>query len=291
MKTRNRKINKKLIVFDLDETIGHFEEFGRFISGLEYFHKQKWFVKSYDEDAFDKILEKYFDILLHLYPEFFRYGIFKVFEDVLKKKRINKHLKVAIYTNNMGPRSWTIYIKNFIEKKIKHKLFDIIITGFHTNTDKRRTTHNKTHKDLINCSNLPKNIPILFFDDQFHRDMVHNNIKYIHLHPYKMSISFDEMSKRFLENKDKMGKEFEFTSEVSEKEFTNTMHEILLKMGENRPTYRVRKLHVSKIDKDELVRIKKSIKHFTKGTQRRKTNKKNKTRKTKKNSKKNSKKL
>ena len=57
MKTRNRKINKKLIVFDLDETIGHFEEFGRFISGLEYFHKQKWFVKSYDEDAFDKILE------------------------------------------------------------------------------------------------------------------------------------------------------------------------------------------------------------------------------------------
>ena len=25
---------KKLVVFDLDETIGHFEEFGRFIDGL-----------------------------------------------------------------------------------------------------------------------------------------------------------------------------------------------------------------------------------------------------------------
>ena len=28
---------KKLIVFDLDETIGHFEEFGRFIDGLAAF--------------------------------------------------------------------------------------------------------------------------------------------------------------------------------------------------------------------------------------------------------------
>jgi len=284
MKTKKhkQKANKKLIVFDLDETIGHFEEFGRFISGLGHFHKQRWFIKSYKENAFDKILEKYFDILLQLYPEFFRYGIFEVFKNILKKKKQNKHLKVAIYTNNMGPRSWTIYIKKFIEKKLKHELFDTIITGFNTNTDKCRTTHNKTHKDLINCSNLPKNIPILFFDDQFHKNMIHDNIKYIRVHPYRMSISFDEMSKRFLENKNKMGKEFEFTSEVNEKKFISTMHEILLKMGEARPTYRIRKLHVSKIDKDELIRIKKSIKHFAKGTiKRKKTNKRNKTKKLK----------
>jgi hypothetical protein len=284
MKTLRHKqrINKKLIVFDLDETIGHFEQFGRFISGLEHFHIQKWFMKSYKKDAFDKIVENFFDILLQLYPEFFRYGIFKVFKDILKKKRKNKHLKVAIYTNNMGPRSWTIYIKNFIEKKLKHKLFDMIITGFHTNTDKCRTTHDKTHKDLLRCCNLPKNTQILFFDDQFHRKMVHNNIKYIDLRPYRMSISFNEMSKRFLENKDKMGKEFEFTSEVSEKKFIYTMREILSKMGEKHPTYSVHKLHVSKIDKDEFTRIKKSIKHFVKRTIKRKKTNRIKKRKTKK---------
>ena len=39
----------------------------------------------------------------------------------LKKK--NKWLKVMIYTNNNGPKSWTYDIKHYIEK-INYKLFD-----------------------------------------------------------------------------------------------------------------------------------------------------------------------
>ena len=30
----------------------------------------------------------------------------------------------------MGPRSWTLYIKRYIENKIGHKLFNKVITGY-----------------------------------------------------------------------------------------------------------------------------------------------------------------
>ena len=70
----------------------------------------------------------------------------------------------------MGPRSWTILIKKYIERKIKAKLFDKIITGHRPNEKGNcRTTHSKTHKDLMNCVKLPENTDIVFFDDQYHR--------------------------------------------------------------------------------------------------------------------------
>ena len=87
-----------------------------------------------------------FNQLIDLYPEFFRPHIFHLFKQLAKRKKKNKNLKVAIYTNNMGPRSWTILIKKYIERKIKAKLFDKIITGHRPNEKGNcRTTHSKTH--------------------------------------------------------------------------------------------------------------------------------------------------
>ena len=45
----------------------------------------------------------------------------------------NKWLKVMIYTNNNGPKSWTYDIKHYIEKKLNYKLFDKIITAWKVN--------------------------------------------------------------------------------------------------------------------------------------------------------------
>ena len=279
MGTRKKTHKKKVIVFDLDETIGHFEEFGRFIDGLASFHENGWFVKSYKRNAFDNITEICFDKLLDLYPEFFRHGIFSIFKNLIKEKRKNKHLKIMIYTNNMGPRSWTLYIKKYIEKKLKHKIFDDIITGFHTNKTKCRTTYKKTHEDLINCTKLSKKTPTLFLDDQFHPHMKHTNIKYIQVHPYKTAIKFSDMTSRFLKEKEKFGKHFEFVSTISDEEFTTTMGEILSKLGSNSISYTVKKTHISKKDKKELQRMIKSIKHFIKKGTRKKYKKSNKSRK------------
>ena len=80
-------MKKKVIVFDLDETIGHFEELGRFIDGLAALHENKSFKKSYSHNAFDYITQKHFNEILDLYPEFFRPHIFSIFKDLLKLKK------------------------------------------------------------------------------------------------------------------------------------------------------------------------------------------------------------
>ena len=42
-------------------------------------------------------------------------------------------IKVIIYTNNIGPKSWVFNIKKYIENKIQGKLFDKIIPAWKVN--------------------------------------------------------------------------------------------------------------------------------------------------------------
>jgi hypothetical protein len=275
--------HKKLIVFDLDETIGHFEEFGRFIDGLAALSEGGKFKYHHKNNAFEHITQKHFNELMDLYPEFFRPHIFTVFKDLAKKKKGNKNLKVAIYTNNMGPRSWTIQIKKYIEHKIKNKLFDKIITGYRPHEKGNcRSTHSKTHKDLIKCTKLPKNTSIVFFDDQYHPKMKHDNIHYVHLVPYARSIKFLEMINRFIKaNKTgKFGKAFIFKPNLTEEKFISIMYQILQKLGRNQITYVVKHTKLTKEDLYETKRIKQAIKKFI-GKQSRKHKKKTSKRKTK----------
>jgi len=260
-----RKTSKKVVVFDLDETIGHFEELGRFIDGLSALHENNKFVHSHHKDAFDHIAQKHFNEILDLYPEFLRPKILNVFKTLVKFKKRDKHLKVAIYTNNMGARSWTLYIKKYIEDKIGHKLFDKVITGYRPREKGNcRTTHSKTYKDLIKCMKLPINTPVVFFDDQYHPKMKHNNIHYVHLHPYTRSINFLDMIKRFIKanNKGKFGTTFKFAPSLSNTQFISTMHQILEKLGRQHVTYQVNKTTISKKDVEESLRIKHAIKYF-----------------------------
>ena len=278
------KCVKHIIVFDLDETIGHFEEFGRFIDGLAATHESKFFLHSYKRNAFERIAQRYFDELLSMYPEFFRPSIFRVFKYLKKQKRKNKCLKIAIYTNNMGPRSWTILIKNYIEKKIGGKLFDRVITGYkpHKKINCRRT-HEKTYADFVRCNSLSKETKILFFDDQHHHHMHHKQVRYIRLHPYRFNIRFSDMISRFLRAnaRGEFGNLFKFTSKESEKEFTPIMIKILGHLGREHVTYKVTKTKVSRTDKLESKRIMHAIKRFLNKnmTRRRRINSTNKTKK------------
>jgi len=277
------KASKKIVVFDLDETIGHFEEFGRFIDGLAALHENNQFVHSYRKNAFEHITQKHFDKLLDLYPEFLRPKILNIFKMLASLKKKDKNLKVAIYTNNMGPRSWTLYIKKYIEKKIGHKVFDKVITGWRPHEKGNcRTTHKKTHKDLVKCMKLPENASIVFFDDQYHPKMKHSNIHYVHLYPYARSIKFISMIKRFIKanNKETFGKTFKFAPSLSNTEFITTMYKILEKLGRDHVTYHVTKTKLSKKDTEEILRIKLAIKHFV-GKKSRKKKKKTHRRKTK----------
>lgn len=181
-----------IVVFDLDQTIGYFTQFAIFMEGIESYIKRKL-----KRDEFYKLFD--------LYPKIFRPKMMDLFKYLEKMKKSNKWLKIMIYTNNNGPKSWTHNIKNYIEKKLNFKLFDKVITAWKVNGkmyEKCRSSHNKSYKDLKNCARFIKNDDkIYFLDDQPHPFMKHKNITYDHLKGYKYDILFEKMCDAFTESK------------------------------------------------------------------------------------------
>ena len=182
----------KIVVFDLDETLGYFTQYGIFWDSLKNYLKIK--------NKSDLLTQKVFDLILDLYPEFLRPNILNILIYLKNKKITNCCSKIMIYTNNTGPQEWAKNIIGYFEKKLNYKLVDQIIGAFKVNgkcIEICRTTHNKTHKDLIKCTKIPINTEICFIDDCLYPDMVRDNIYYINIKPYIQDIKFDEMLLRF----------------------------------------------------------------------------------------------
>lgn len=164
----------KVVVFDLDDTIGHFVQ----LSGLDWF-----LTKLYGK----VVTREHFNEILDLYPKIFRPRIFKIMEFLKNEKKRRKDVKVMIYTNNTGCKIWVHRIKSYIEKKINYKLFDRVICGWKYDgriIEPNRTGWDKKYKDLLRCGNLTKKDEILFLDDQYHPDMFHPKVTYLQLKPY-----------------------------------------------------------------------------------------------------------
>jgi hypothetical protein len=186
---------KKIVVFDLDETLGYFLELGMFWDSLQYYLDLSNINLSLsDQELFDKLLD--------LYPEFLRPNIFDIL-NYLYEKKVNNHCnKLMIYTNNQGPESWVKKIMHYFENKLgEKKIFDQIIAAFKVQgkqVELCRTTHLKTHSDLIKCTKLPTNTQICFLDDVYYPDMSNDNIYYINVKPYIHDLAFEEMIQRFV---------------------------------------------------------------------------------------------
>ena len=181
----------KIVVFDLDETLGYFTQFGIFWDSLVNYIKTNN-NKSLTQDDFNDILD--------LFPEYLRPNIFNILTYLKKKKQSSCCHKMMIYTNNTGPPEWAHHIIRYFEQKINFKLIDQIIAAFKVNgkrVELCRTTHTKTHQDLIRCTKVPINAEICFLDDVFYPEMEHDNIYYINIKPYYYDLEFEEMFNRF----------------------------------------------------------------------------------------------
>jgi hypothetical protein len=182
------KCAPKAVVFDLDETIGHFQQIFIFALGLQTITRSTLTAGAY---------HRLFDI----FPKIFRPGLFQILTLLKKAKQKDKCLKVIIYTNNMGPRSWTLLIKRYLEKRVNYPLFDRVITAYRPGTKENcRTTHSKTLHDLLRCAKLPANTQIVFLDDQIHPSLRSPNVRYIHVNRYSLGIPFPVMVDKFLES-------------------------------------------------------------------------------------------
>lgn len=183
--------HKNIIVFDMDETLGYFVQFGIFWDAL-----QEYFNNSLTDNDFFQVLDKC--------PQILRPNILSILKYIKKKKEKGELSHVYIYTNNQGPKSWVISIKKYLEYKLSYKLFDKVIAAYKVHNqvvDKCRTTHHKTISDLLKCTKLSSNVKICFIDDQHHPLMESNNTTYINVKPYKYDIPYKTLIKRFLSTK------------------------------------------------------------------------------------------
>ena len=171
-----------VIVFDLDKTIGYFTQIGIIMESIEKVIKRE-------------LKQKEIFILFDLFPECFRKGIMKTFHYLMQKKKTQK-IKVMIYTNNIGPKSWVYTIKKYIESKLNYNLFDRTIAAWKVGNlvyEKLRTSHNKRYDDLLKCGKLKNTDKILFFDDFVHYHLKHPNVTYINNKPYEKDYIFTKM--------------------------------------------------------------------------------------------------
>ena len=181
----------KIVVFDLDETLGYFTEFGIFWDCLIYYFKNK------NEET---ITQSDFNDILDLFPEFLRPNIINILNYLKNKKQSLCCHKMMIYTNNSGPKEWAHHIIDYFSKKINYKLFDQLISAFKINgkvVEVCRTTHDKTYNDFIKCTKLPVNAEICFLDDTFYPEMANDNIYYINVKPYYHDLKFEYMLDKF----------------------------------------------------------------------------------------------
>lgn len=184
----------KIVVFDLDETLGYYTELGMFWDVLKEYLTSIKSDKMLNQSDFNKILD--------LYPEFNRPNIINILNYLKQKKKANQCHKLMIYTNNQGPREWAKMLIQYFEDKINYKLFDQIIAAFKVQgkqVEIYRTSHLKTHKDLLTCSKIPEDTQICFLDDVYYPGMSHDNVYYINLKPYEYNLKFDVMIKRFID--------------------------------------------------------------------------------------------
>ena len=256
------KCTPKVIILDLDDTIGHFEEVSIFLNGLQLIAGKS------------TVPDKYLFKLLNLWPKFLRPGIMDIFEMLKAEKQKNGCIKVVIYTNNMGPRSWTLLIKRYIESKLRYKLFDKTITAYRpTEKNNFRTTHSKTYADLLRSTGYGKGTQFIFFDDQMHQHMIHKNIKYIQLYPYNYSIPFHQMIHTYIASN--LGK---LIPNKDKERFKQYMYQYLTAgVGPNR--YVIKKTNITKRDIKQFQTIRKELYEFL-NINRTRSNRKFKRRKT-----------
>lgn len=173
------KNTKYYILFDLDETIGHFQDISIFL----------------DEEAMlnPRLSKK--EIIFKLLKgnsHVFRTKIFSLFNFIKKRKMRNNNIHVSLFTNNQGPKYWYNSIVEYINYTLNYKLFDKVIGPYkigNTQIELQRTSHDKSIHDITRILNVSlKKSRFIIFDDQVHSNMFHDNVQYIHVNEYLPNI-------------------------------------------------------------------------------------------------------
>ena len=189
-------VPKKVIVFDMDETLGSFADLYILWCGIYQIWPQ---CNNFNE-------------LMDMFPEFLRYGILTILEYLYDCKLKKMCHKIFIYTNNQCSKSWVNAISDYFEYKVKNthprksrrKLFDKMICAFKINNKKIeecRSSHHKKIDDFLKCSMISDDTEICFVDDVEYPSMKNSKVYYICPRPYVHSLSTNQIVKRITKAK------------------------------------------------------------------------------------------
>lgn len=193
----------KYVIFDLDQTLGHFTELSIVWGCLQTVNAAK------THQDFHRLCEIFEN-------DYFRPGIFRVMRFLAEKKKTNP-IKVVLYTNNIGSMDWLKMIISYLEKRVGSKdIFDVIVPGYnpYKGPYQMRSSFDKTYPEIRRCAKIPADAKLIFFDDVEHPGMIHKNITYIKVKPYIRSNTAEEILKRIHKkapNKFHMNKEMYVT--------------------------------------------------------------------------------
>ena len=177
----------KIIVFDLDETLGSFSELGALWDSISFIYKKS-------------LPKKDFFRLLDMFPNFLRPNIVYILGALCSARASGNCFSIIMYTNNQGPLEWARMISDYFDYKLNCKVFDFIIPAYKVGrriVEPNRTSHNKNYKDLLRCTNLPETTLVCFIDDQYHTLSCHPNVMYIPLDPYTHKPNVLETATKF----------------------------------------------------------------------------------------------
>lgn len=189
--------HSKHIIFDLDETIGCFNEIYLLWYVLsEYNQIHHWWNVQETQSIFDK--------LLSLFPEVFRYGIHIILQFLHHKQQQGICGNIYIYSNNQHGKEWIQHIVQFLETSCKTPhLFHQVIGPFKIDdiiVEPLRTTNEKTYNDFVRCSSVSKISELCFIDDTFFKKMKHARVFYIQPKPYYHSLDMNTIMTRFFQS-------------------------------------------------------------------------------------------
>lgn len=190
----NKKYYNKVVIFDLDETLGSFSDMESLWSGIHNYIKNQ--EKGLNQSAFNQLMD--------IYPEFLRTGILEILSYIVNKKRAKECFCLYIYTNNQCAASWTNLISNYISSKFSSvSIFDRNIYAFKCGDiiiEPTRTTNNKTYSDFIHCTMLDKTIELCFIDNTYFDKMKHDKVYYIQPRSYYHGLSYLIIMDRFVKS-------------------------------------------------------------------------------------------
>ena len=178
----------RVIVFDMDETLGHFVQLGGFWDALQRAHGRP-------------LAQEHFIDTMKLYPEYVRPGMEQFLGQLTRARDQGAVSAIVMYTNNQGPLEWAQSIAAYFDQHAGSQVFDMIIPAYMVRgrrVSPCRTSHAKSPSDFLRCTGLPEDTRICFVDDQYHGPMGGGGSYYIRAPEYVATLMPHDLAGRYI---------------------------------------------------------------------------------------------